>query len=170
MQIWTRSTAFSFKFADFCNLKINHYKCFNLLSSTHIYVLYITRWACWSFLRSKKTINNKINAATITFLHIFWRARGARVCWLLFCFCCPFCSFERCLDSNPESSLLILFPQCFRLIQDGRQPVFSPSSADPPAGDWSGWEGGYGGGGFPHHPCLHCSLPGRALCWGSRSL
>jgi hypothetical protein len=26
-------------------------------------------------------------------LYIFWRAR---VCW-------PFCTFERCLDSNPES-------------------------------------------------------------------
>ncbi len=31
---------------------------------------------------------------------IFWRAR---VCWLLLCLCRPFCMFERCLDSNPES-------------------------------------------------------------------
>ncbi len=30
----------------------------------------------------------------------FWRAR---VCWSLLCFCRPFCIFERCLDSNPES-------------------------------------------------------------------
>jgi hypothetical protein len=25
------------------------------------------------------------------------------VCWPLFCLCRPFCFFERCLDSNPES-------------------------------------------------------------------
>ncbi len=28
---------------------------------------------------------------------------GYRVCWPLFFLCCPFCIFERCLDSNPES-------------------------------------------------------------------
>jgi hypothetical protein len=30
----------------------------------------------------------------------FWRAT---VCWPLLCLCRPFCIFERCLDSNPES-------------------------------------------------------------------
>ncbi len=34
------------------------------------------------------------------FFSYFWRAR---VCWPLLCLCCPFCIFERCLDSNPES-------------------------------------------------------------------
>ncbi len=28
---------------------------------------------------------------------------AARVCWPLFCLHCPFCIYERCLDSNPES-------------------------------------------------------------------
>jgi hypothetical protein len=27
----------------------------------------------------------------------------ARMCWPLLCLCRPFCIFERCLDSNPES-------------------------------------------------------------------
>ncbi len=30
----------------------------------------------------------------------FWQAR---MCWPLLCLCGPFCIFERCLDSNPES-------------------------------------------------------------------
>ncbi len=30
----------------------------------------------------------------------FW---WARVCWPLLCLCRPFCIFERCLDSDPES-------------------------------------------------------------------
>jgi hypothetical protein len=34
------------------------------------------------------------------FLYIFWRAR---VCLPLLCLFRPFCIFERCLDSNPES-------------------------------------------------------------------
>jgi hypothetical protein len=33
-------------------------------------------------------------------MYSFWRAR---VCWPLLCLCRPFCIFERCLDSNPES-------------------------------------------------------------------
>jgi hypothetical protein len=31
------------------------------------------------------------------------RLNLARVCWPLLCLCRPFCIFERCLDSNPES-------------------------------------------------------------------
>ncbi len=34
------------------------------------------------------------------FCIFFWRAR---VCWPLLCLCRPFCIFERCLYSNPES-------------------------------------------------------------------
>ncbi len=35
------------------------------------------------------------------FCILFWRST---VCWPLFCCLCrPFCIFERCLDSNPES-------------------------------------------------------------------
>ncbi len=38
----------------------------------------------------------------ILFLYIFW---WARVCWPLLCLCRPFCIFDGCLDSNPESAL-----------------------------------------------------------------
>jgi hypothetical protein len=40
-------------------------------------------------------------------IHVFfvYFFRRARVCWPLLCFCRPFCIFERCLDSNPESQL-----------------------------------------------------------------
>ncbi len=34
------------------------------------------------------------------FCIFFWRTK---VCWPLLCLCRPFCSFERCLDSNQES-------------------------------------------------------------------
>jgi hypothetical protein len=36
---------------------------------------------------------------------ILYRAKAWRagVCWSLLCLCRPFCIFERCLDSNPES-------------------------------------------------------------------
>jgi hypothetical protein len=36
------------------------------------------------------------------FVYIYWRAR---VCWPLLCLCRPFCFFERCLYSHPESRL-----------------------------------------------------------------
>ncbi len=47
----------------------------------------------------------KMNAYTLsiyqnTIFLLFWRAR---VCWLLLCFCRPFCILARCLDSKPES-------------------------------------------------------------------
>jgi hypothetical protein len=38
----------------------------------------------------------------IFFVYIYWLAR---VCWPLLCLCRPFCFFERCLYSHPESSL-----------------------------------------------------------------
>jgi hypothetical protein len=40
------------------------------------------------------------HASQDTSWYIFWRAK---VCWPLLCLCRPFCIFERCLDSNPES-------------------------------------------------------------------
>jgi hypothetical protein len=39
----------------------------------------------------------------------FWQAR---VCWPLLCLCRPFCIFERCLDSNPESRRSKIDPSC----------------------------------------------------------
>jgi hypothetical protein len=40
--------------------------------------------------------------STLIILNIFF---GGLECvgWPLFCLCCLFCIFERCLDSNPES-------------------------------------------------------------------
>ncbi len=56
-------------------------------------------------IRSKCSYFQQCNACMcitviIDLSQIFWRAR---LCWPLFCLCRPFCIFERCLDSNPES-------------------------------------------------------------------
>ncbi len=39
----------------------------------------------------------------LTIYRLFVYILRTRVCWPLLCLCRPFCIFERCLDSNPES-------------------------------------------------------------------
>jgi hypothetical protein len=55
----------------------------------------------------KEKINTNEKAVCMTFFHVNKTVPGViwqpRVCWPLLCICCPFCIFERCLDSNSES-------------------------------------------------------------------
>jgi hypothetical protein len=42
-------------------------------------------------------------SAIFSFYYYFFFFLRTRVCWPLLCLCRPFCIFERCLNSNPES-------------------------------------------------------------------
>jgi hypothetical protein len=55
----------------------------------------IGHWVIWVNLDERKW-----KWGNVRFLDIFW---WAIMCWPLLCLCRPFCIFERCLDSNPES-------------------------------------------------------------------
>jgi hypothetical protein len=68
--------------------------------------LCINAMSCLSRLHCKVSRSSSEHLSSYklhSFLIFFWRAR---VCWSLLCLtgmCHPFCIFERCLDSNPES-------------------------------------------------------------------
>jgi len=77
-----------------------HYSINEILFNQFRFEKYNIKCCSGRYLISTKPHPFKLG--TEDYLPFFLRAR---VCWPLLCLCLPFCIFERCLDSNPESCL-----------------------------------------------------------------